>query len=243
VPAPGHSPEPLTAAFPPGGAPYTEHTDVRVAGFPAGELLAADAPRTAPRRGVAKIGVVTAAAIIVVIGGTAGAIAMTGGSGDTNTTAADASPPSAVDLRNAEAERQKLSAQRATRAARRDFARRPALAPKGTPLPGDAGNPVPAGEAQKIAKELLPKYGFNPDTQFGCLVELWDHESHWRVNAGSPNGPYGIPQANPGSKMASAGPDWLNDATTQIKWGLGYIKNRYDGPCGAWTSFQSKGWY
>lgn len=225
----------------PGGAPYSEYPDGRVARFPGGELLAGGTPGPAPRRGVAKIGVVTAAVIIVVIGGTAGAIAMTGGSGGTN--AADASPPSAVELQNAAAERHKLSAQRASRAARRDFARRPALAPKGTPLPGDAGNPVPAGEAQKIAKALLPKYGFDPDTQFGCLVELWEHESHWRVTAGSPNGPYGIPQANPGSKMASAGPDWMNDATTQIKWGLAYIKGRYDGPCNAWASFQAKGWY
>jgi hypothetical protein len=106
-----------------------------------------------------------------------------------------------------------------------------------------AGNPVPAGEAQRIAKALLPKYGFNPDTQFGCLVNLWNRESHWNVHAGSPGGPYGIPQANPGSKMASAGSDWLNSASTQINWGLGYIKGRYGGPCDAWSHFQSAGWY
>jgi hypothetical protein len=202
-------------------------------------------PRSAPRRGFVKIGVMAAAAVVVVGGGTAGAIAMTGGSDPKDTPGAGASP-SQVELRNAETDRQALSLQHATRAARRDFARRPALAPKGTPLPGDApdaGNPVPAGEAQKIAKALMPKYGFDPDTQFGCLVELWERESHWRVTAGSPGGPYGIPQANPGSKMAGGGPDWLHDATTQIKWGLGYIKGRYDGPCGAWAAFRAKGWY
>jgi hypothetical protein len=192
--------------------------------------------------------VVAAAATLVVVGGTAGAIAMTGGSdgGESDVPVTSVRTPSAVELRNAEDARRKLSAQHASRAARRDFARHPGLAPKGTPLPqesADAGSPVPVGEAQKIAKALLPKYGFNPDTQFGCLVELWERESHWRTTAGSPGGPYGIPQANPGSKMSSAGPDWENDATTQIKWGLDYIKGRYDGPCDAWSTFQSRGWY
>ena len=42
---------------------------------------------------------------------------------------------------------------------------------------------------------------------------------------------YGIPQALPGSKMASAGDDWANNAVTQIRWGLGYIADRYGSPC------------
>jgi hypothetical protein len=57
------------------------------------------------------------------------------------------------------------------------------------------------------------------------------------------NGPYGIPQANPGTKMADAGPKWKTDAATQIKWGFGYIKARYKTPCGGWAHFQSAGWY
>jgi hypothetical protein len=147
---------------------------------------------------------------------------------------------------------------RAARAARRDAVKPPALGVRGTPPPEPkeeedeaqreprdtpAGNPVPAGEAQRIAKAMLPKFGFDPDTQFGCLVELWNRESSWNVHAGSPDGPYGIPQANPGSKMASAGSDWMNSAATQIEWGLGYIKGRYNTPCGAWSHFQSAGWY
>jgi len=43
--------------------------------------------------------------------------------------------------------------------------------------------------------------------------------------------------------MASVGPDYLTDAATQITWGLGYVKGRYGTPCGAWSSFQAKGWY
>ena len=58
------------------------------------------------------------------------------------------------------------------------------------------------------------------------------------------SGAYGIPQALPGSKMASAGSDWQNSAETQIKWGLGYISSRYGTPCGAWSTWQAHGgWY
>jgi hypothetical protein len=63
------------------------------------------------------------------------------------------------------------------------------------------------------------------------------------VTAENPDGAYGIPQALPGSKMASAGPDWQTNATTQITWGLEYIDGRYGNPCGAWAHSQATGWY
>jgi hypothetical protein len=99
------------------------------------------------------------------------------------------------------------------------------------------------GDPKSIASALLSDYGWS-GSQFGCLVSLWDRESHWRVNAANPSsGAYGIPQALPGSKMASAGPDWRTSAETQIKWGLGYIQDRYGSPCGAWGHSESHGWY
>jgi uncharacterized protein YabE (DUF348 family) len=115
---------------------------------------------------------------------------------------------------------------------------------KARPSGGSGGaGPVPAGEAQQIAKQLVTARGWD-GTQFGCLVKLWDRESHWNVHAGNPvTGAYGIPQALPGSKMATAGPDWQNNATTQIKWGLGYIAGRYGTPCGAWAHSEATGWY
>jgi uncharacterized protein YabE (DUF348 family) len=106
----------------------------------------------------------------------------------------------------------------------------------------DAPAPSP-GTAKAIAKDLLAKRGWGSD-QYDCLVTLWNHESGWRVHAANPSGAYGIPQALPGSKMASAGPDWQNNAETQIKWGLGYIAARYNTPCGAWSTWQAHGgWY
>ncbi|MET0861101.1 MAG: lytic transglycosylase domain-containing protein [Microbacterium sp.] len=112
-----------------------------------------------------------------------------------------------------------------------------------SPSPAYAGAGTSAGEAQSIARGMLAGYGWGDD-QFGCLVALWDRESGWNsqaYNAGS--GAYGIPQALPGSKMASAGADWQTNAATQISWGLGYISGRYGSPCGAWSHSESVGWY
>ena len=81
------------------------------------------------------------------------------------------------------------------------------------------------------------------DDQFACLLSLWNRESGWRVNAANSSGAYGIPQALPGSKMASAGADWQTNPATQIAWGLGYIAGRYGTPCGAWDHSESNGWY
>jgi hypothetical protein len=104
--------------------------------------------------------------------------------------------------------------------------------------------PIPSpGTAQAIAYQLLPSFGFNAKQQFGCLDQMWARESGWRVNAANASGAYGIPQALPGSKMATAGPNWQTNPTTQIKWGLGYIKQRYGTPCGAWAFWQGNGWY
>ena len=94
-----------------------------------------------------------------------------------------------------------------------------------------------------IAQALLSEFGWSQD-QFGCLDSLWERESHWNVHADNPNSSaYGIPQALPGSKMASAGDDWATNPITQIRWGLGYIEDRYGSPCGAWGHSQSHGWY
>jgi len=98
------------------------------------------------------------------------------------------------------------------------------------------------GTAQSIAYGLLSSYGFSK-SQWGCLDDLWNAESGWRYNAENASGAYGIPQALPGSKMASAGPNWETDPTTQIKWGLGYIQSTYGTPCAAWDHEQADGWY
>jgi hypothetical protein len=115
--------------------------------------------------------------------------------------------------------------------------------------PGSAGTdvlvnmpPPDPGTAQSIGFNMLASFGF-ATSQWGCLDDLWNRESGWVYNAENASGAYGIPQALPGSKMASAGADWLTDPTTQIKWGLGYIKSVYGTPCGAWDHEEADGWY
>jgi Transglycosylase SLT domain len=110
----------------------------------------------------------------------------------------------------------------------------------GTVIPSEPP-PSPA-TVQAIAYKLLPSYDFSTG-QWSCLDKLWDEESNWNPEAENPSGAYGIPQALPGSKMASAGPDWQTNATTQIKWGLGYIKGTYGTLCNAWNHEVADGWY
>ncbi|QLD11320.1 lytic transglycosylase domain-containing protein [Microbacterium oleivorans] len=99
------------------------------------------------------------------------------------------------------------------------------------------------GAAQQAASNMLGDFGWGQD-QFSCLVSLWNKESGWNYQAyNSGSGAFGIPQALPGSKMASAGGDWQSSAVTQVRWGLGYISGRYGSPCGAWDHSQSVGWY
>ena len=98
-------------------------------------------------------------------------------------------------------------------------------------------------EYQAYAKERCYAYGWT-DSDFNCLVKLWNRESNWRVTAQNrSSGAYGIPQALPASKMASAGSDYKTNYKTQINWGLSYIKSRYGSPTAAWNHSQSKGWY
>lgn len=99
-----------------------------------------------------------------------------------------------------------------------------------------------AGSAQAIALQQVTARGWGTD-QYNCLVSLWNKESGWRVNAYNPSGAYGIPQALPGSKMATAGADWQTNPATQITWGLNYISGVYGTPCGAWGHSQANNWY
>ncbi|MFG6445895.1 phospholipase [Microbacterium sp. P06] len=102
---------------------------------------------------------------------------------------------------------------------------------------------TPAG-AQSTARAMAAeRYGWGGD-QFSCLVSLWQKESGWNYKAyNASSGATGIPQALPGSKMASVGSDWQTNAATQVAWGLQYISAAYGSPCSAWGHSQSTNWY
>lgn len=107
-----------------------------------------------------------------------------------------------------------------------------------------ANAPLPdPGSAKAIGLAQVEQLGWEYN-EYSCLVKLWDRESNWRWNAhNKSSGAYGIPQALPGSKMASAGDDWQTNPATQIKWGLSYIENRYKTPCGALAHSDEHNWY
>lgn len=98
-----------------------------------------------------------------------------------------------------------------------------------------------SGDPRAIAQQMLAARG--EADQFSCLDSLWNRESGWSISAANASGAYGIPQALPGSKMASAGGDWQSNPATQISWGLGYIDSTYGSPCAAWGHSQANGWY
>ncbi|WP_245605869.1 ubiquitin-like domain-containing protein [Promicromonospora kroppenstedtii] len=103
--------------------------------------------------------------------------------------------------------------------------------------------PVDPGSARALGQAMAAERGWGAD-EFSCLDQLWEKESGWRWNADNPSSEaYGIAQANPGSKMATVGSDWLTNPATQIEWGLGYISGRYGTPCGAWAHSVDIGWY
>jgi hypothetical protein len=99
-------------------------------------------------------------------------------------------------------------------------------------------------DPKEIARQILKnKYGYG-SSQFNCFNNIIMRESMWRVNATNPSsGAYGIPQALPGSKMATIATDWRTNPATQIIWGIEYMKDRYGSPCAAWNFKSTHGWY
>ncbi|WP_031483726.1 transglycosylase SLT domain-containing protein [Streptomyces bicolor] len=93
-------------------------------------------------------------------------------------------------------------------------------------------------QIQAMARQMVPA------DQWQCFSNIVDHESDWNYRAVNPSsGAYGLFQALPGSKMSSVGSDWQTNPATQIKWGLNYMNERYDSPCGAWSFWQANNWY
>lgn len=104
--------------------------------------------------------------------------------------------------------------------------------PKKTKAPA-----APSGSARDIARSIF-------GSQFSCADSLIAKESGWNVSATNPSsGSYGLPQALPAEKLASAGSDWRTNPETQLKWFRSYVDSRYGGVCGAWSFWKSNHWY
>ncbi|MEV6597336.1 lytic transglycosylase domain-containing protein [Actinoplanes sp. NPDC051346] len=159
----------------------------------------------------------------------------------------EAASKAAIEAKAAAAKARKLEKKAIEKAAEKKAAEsKKSSGNSGTTVPFDGEIPASCeefkGNRATGCAVMLDK-GFEID-QFPCLEKLWEKESGWNHRAQNPSsGAYGIPQSLPGSKMASAGDDWETNPATQIRWGLGYIKGRYNTPCGAWSHSQNVGWY
>nr|WSW67067.1 transglycosylase SLT domain-containing protein [Streptomyces sp. NBC_00995] len=142
--------------------------------------------------------------------------------------AKDAKSKKAAAEERLEKERQE-KAERAERASRSEVRSASAFATQGS---------YSVAEVQAMARQMIP------GDQFQCFSNIVNHESSWNYRASNPSsGAYGLVQALPGSKMATAGADWQTNPATQIKWGLNYMDSRYGSPCGAWSFWQANHWY
>ncbi|MBT3150795.1 transglycosylase SLT domain-containing protein [Streptomyces sp. CHD11] len=96
-----------------------------------------------------------------------------------------------------------------------------------------------ASSARATAQKMIGN-----SAEFQCFSKIVQHESGWNPTAtNASSGAYGLVQALPASKMASAGSDWKTNPATQIKWGLDYMNDRYGSACDAWSFWQSNHWY
>ncbi|MFW6689600.1 transglycosylase SLT domain-containing protein [Streptomyces sp. MAR4 CNX-425] len=102
---------------------------------------------------------------------------------------------------------------------------------------------APSGTPAKSPRAIADKM-IKSDAQFQCFSEIVERESSWDHTAqNASSGAYGLVQALPATKMATAGSDWRTNPKTQIEWGLDYMKDRYGSACDAWSFWQANNWY
>ncbi len=140
------------------------------------------------------------------------------------------------------AQQVKIKAAKAKAAAEAKAAKAAAAAEKARAI-ANRGYLPGTTDPRSMARQILTnKYNYGAE-QYDCFNYIIMRESGWRVDAANPSGAYGIPQAKPGSKMASIGSDWRTNPATQIIWGIEYMKARYGSPCEAKVFKAAKGWY
>jgi hypothetical protein len=207
------------------------------------------------------VGLSRSVAVLLLVGAVAGGAAVAADGPTRPAAATDAADPGPVDAAAAaRADEERAAADRAARdtaqrkadeaaTAAAEQARKAASAtPSKTGKPGVVPPAAPAScniysGNRKVGCAMVLAHGWDLQ-QMACLDKLWTKESSWNERArNKSSGAYGIPQAYPASKLATAGGDWQTNPATQIKWGIGYIDKRYGTPCKAWSTSQSTGSY
>jgi hypothetical protein len=121
---------------------------------------------------------------------------------------------------------------------------------------------------QDARNYLVTRLGTKVDRHFGmsqsrCASLIFEYEAGWDPHAtNKSSGAYGLPQANPASKLASwaeakaaaaeraGNPEaallyraWRDNPVVQAEWGVDYMIGRYGSPCAALTFRNGAGWY
>jgi hypothetical protein len=100
-----------------------------------------------------------------------------------------------------------------------------------------------AAQNKALGQKMAAAVGWT-GAEWTALNNIVMAESGWNVHATNPSsGAYGIPQALPASKLATAGSNWKNSAAVQIAWMLKYIKQTYGDPINAWNFHMANGAY
>ena len=113
---------------------------------------------------------------------------------------------------------------------------------KPTPVPTAKPTPAPTPRDTVWNARIYAKNRLGAK-QYDCLNIIFTYESKWNPRAGNVAGAYGIPQAKPGSKMATFGSNWRYSPLVQVKWGIWYVNSRYGSACAANAFLQSYGSY
>lgn len=92
-------------------------------------------------------------------------------------------------------------------------------------------------------KEAVMRAAGIAASDFAYVNYIVSRESGWNAAARNPSGAFGLCQALPGSKMASAGSDWMSNPVTQLRWCDGYAKGRYGSWAAAYNTWVSKHWW
>jgi hypothetical protein len=128
--------------------------------------------------------------------------------------------------------------------------------------------PIAIPTVQDARNYLVTRLGANVNrywrmSQSQCASLIFEYESRWDPHAtNKTSGAYGLPQANPASKLANwaearagaaekAGDpeaawlyrSWRDNPVVQAEWGVDYMIERYGSPCDALAFRNEVGWY
>lgn len=102
---------------------------------------------------------------------------------------------------------------------------------------------VPSANVSGSSQDWLRAAGI-PESQWSFVDHIIKKESGWNYTArNKSSGAYGLCQALPGTKMASAGSDWQTNPVTQLRWCNSYASARYGGWSGAYNFWLAKHWW